>query len=436
MRSEYYHRFTGGVVGALLLALCATDARGMENNMLDAIRRVQPGPHPYLFFQAGDLPELRAKMTVSPTREMWERIRSYADRLIAEPFAPPEGAAYVRFTREAAGQIRGLALAYVLGGDERHADRAIQEVEWLLGREAWVENPPRRDRKPGYAPDRVTATSGYAVAQVYDMLYDRLTPEQRQRIRQAVLEKSIKPIVNRGGSDASTYWLKWYTGNWADAAYGEIGVAAMAFLGEEPGAADIVAFAAENVQRALEAACRDGGWGEGLLYYSVAWGTPTYFLHRLRKLTHGEVDLTDHPFLKNTHLFPLYFLMPGRATYARIGNCSTGPPHSAHLLAILAAEYQNAHAQWLANLGVGNLAPAQWIAGYTRYDRNLEAKPPLDLPKAKLFRGVNWAAFRSGWDNPDDVFFTFKGGHGNWDHIHGDFNSFTLNAYGAELLVD
>lgn len=423
------------VSAAFALAISVSFAHEGGDDPVDYYKSLKPGPHPYLFFDAQDIPRLREKMNVSPTKEMWEWTKRFCEKALSKPFQPLPKQTYYEQTRRRAHNIEGLAFAYVLTGDSRYADRAVQEVEAFLDCEWWIETH-RLYKGKLRTVDRVTARVAFVMAEAYDWLYDLFTPEQRERIRRITLEKAIAPLM-RGASDGSIGWMKWYRGNWCLGTHGQIGSTAVAFLAEEQDAARWLVFALENLKRGLAEGGRDGGWGEGCQYYVVAWCPPARFASALKRVTKGEVNLFEHPFLKNVYQFPLYFLMPNQKEFVRFGNCNVGPYHSTYFFVILASQYENPYAQWLAARGIPRIhGTFQAVFSFIFYDHDLQPKPPSDLPLAKHFRGVDWAVFRSGWDSADDIFFAFKGGTGDWDHIHGDFNSFTLYAYGSRLIVD
>ena len=419
----------------LVLWVAGAAAQDVEDDAADFYKNLKPGRHPYLFFAAEDIPRLCEKMKVSPTKELWQRTRERCDRFFSKPCKPYPADTYYEQVRSRAEYIEGAAFAYVMTGQKRYADRAIQEIEALLDCPHWVETHVVRKGKLRTL-DRVTARVAFVMAVAYDWLYDDLTPDQRERIRRDTAQKAIVPLL-RAASEKRIGWLSWYRGNWAMGTYGQIGTAALAFLGEEKDAPKWLALATEHVRRGLAEGGRDGGWGEGLQYYAAAWSPPCKFAYALKRVTEGGENLFDHEFLRNTYQFPLYFLMPDRKLFVRFGNCSIGPSASAYFLFFNATEHQNQYAQWMAGLGISEMwGTFRTIYAFIAYDHRLDPKPPTNLPPAKHFRGVDWAVFRSGWESPDDVFFAFKGGTGDWDHIHGDFNSFTLYAYGSRLLVD
>jgi len=95
-------------------------------------------------------------MNVSPTKELWERTRERCDRVLAKPCKPYPADGYWEQVRQRNDYIEGLAFAYVMTGEKKYADRAIEEIKALLDVPHWVETHRIRRGKLTTV-DRVTA---------------------------------------------------------------------------------------------------------------------------------------------------------------------------------------------------------------------------------------------------------------------------------------
>ncbi|MCG3121056.1 MAG: hypothetical protein ALAOOOJD_03996 [bacterium] len=86
-----------------------------------------------------------------------------------------------------------------------------------------------------------------------------------------------------------------------------------------------------------------------------------------------------------------------------------------------------------------------WLLGADSHQKFALLNSSAPVERSKLFRQSGYAVFRSGW-NQDDHYFIFDCGpqsdglyrdeNVSVAHGHADFLSFTLNAYGAPLLID
>jgi hypothetical protein len=354
--------------------------------------------HPRLFFNESDIPDLREKSKVPPCRAIWERILRRCEN---------------------SDDIISLSLAYLMTDDVSFADRAKASIRKIL------DDPKEWDDPQFLTVDHKLMP----VAIGYDWLYNYLTQEERTEIRQIAMKKGVEYTYN--AARQHPWWSNWSRCNWALVIYGAAGVASLAFLGEEEGTPDYVKFFSDKLQIWLAEGGEDGGWGEGLSYYSYAWFNGIRFIDALKNVSNGEVDFFKHPFMSKTFSYPLYFTMPDDSGFVNFSNLSGNISATRNIMRKLAAEFQNPYAQWHANK-TDSSSPFEFIW----YDPHLEPKAPTALPKSKLFKTIHWAVMRTGWTDADDILFAMKGGQNDWDHHHLDHNTFILNAYGERLIID
>jgi len=190
----------------------------------------------------------------------------------------------------------------------------------------------------------------------------------------------------------------------------------------------------------------DGGWAQGLSYWTAYVMYLTGFADALRTVT--DVDIYRRPFFRNTGYFPLYFLPP----YARLGafgDGGGGPSLSQKLLVRkFAAAFNDPVLLWHSNQIPVVAQPSgrewnQWVmedvhSVLDAASATLQPQPPVDLPSSRWLRNIGWAAAHSELGNAeDDVWVLFKSSRfGSISHSHADQNSFQLNAYGEPLLID
>ncbi len=101
-------------------------------------------------------------------------------------------------SRTALGRITFLAALYRMDGDKRYADRARAEMLAAAGFDDW---------NPSHFLDVAEMTAAMAIG--YDWLFDTLSPDDRATIRDAIIEKGLKPgmeacyskgaVVDEGG---------------------------------------------------------------------------------------------------------------------------------------------------------------------------------------------------------------------------------------------
>jgi hypothetical protein len=394
----------------------------VKANRLGASYRRKQGPdlrggmHPYLFFSKADLPALREKMNQPFVGDIWKRIKTNADGLTEGDRADWE-------IEGSQWRARSLAFAYALTGEKRYADRAWLELEAFLKSEKW-HMPP--------AEALVTGEAAGTMAMAYDWLYNALTEDQRRQIRDMMIEYTILPTMKAVAE--KEWYTHWSRGNWGGVIYGQIGLAALSILDDDPRAADWARTCRRIAWHYPQALGREGGWAEGGGYGEYLWPRVLMLADALRRTSRGQTDLFDNPNLPHLPDFYEQLLEPDEQRYVPFSNVGTGTGDGQILLR-LAAEYHDGRAQWFGKRMAERKETSNPFI-FLWADPTLEAVPPAGLPTAKVFRDIDWAFLRSGWDDPQATLFALKGGQKDWDHAHHDTNSFVLYAYGQPLLVD
>ncbi|UCH34575.1 MAG: heparinase II/III family protein [Armatimonadota bacterium] len=397
-----------------VLLLLAVPCASGEQNPLATLR---PG-HPRLLASDDDIRRLRAVIASDATAREWhDYLRTRADEMLGEP--PVEykliGPRLLHVSREALRRIATLALIYRLDGERAHADRAIREMMTICAFKDW---------HPFHFLD--TAEMTHAAAVGYDWLYDSLTPEQRATITQAIVDKGLKPALDR--YERSVGWTTG-THNWTQVCNGGIGIGALAIADEEPElAAAILNFIPPSLRKSLDEYSPDGAWGEGPGYWGYGSRYSAYLLAALDSALGADFGLSDHPGLALAGDFRVYSCGPTYRTFnfadasERVGGASQ--------MFWFARRYRKPLYSWFERQVPAS--PDPWALLW--YDA--EGDFPPDLPLDKLFRGVEVAFLRSAWADPNAVFIGFKGGQNPYNHGHLDLGTFVLDALGQRWATE
>jgi hypothetical protein len=207
-----------------------------------------------------------------------------------------------------------------------------------------------------------------------------------------------------------------------------MGVIALTVLENVPDAKKILNFAIDGVVDVLNHGGTDGGWNEGVSYWGYGIGQAMMFVEAMYRVSEGEVDLYELPFLQVTGDFGLYTRTPNGDSF-NFSDCNPGPPNP-WLLALLASHFQNPYWQWSAQKDIGNSIPDILF-----YNPDLQPIKPTNFDLGKHFRGIQVATMRSSWEN-DAIFIGLKTGQSFVNHSQLDLNSFVLYAFGKPLLMD
>lgn len=315
--------------------------------------------------------------------------------------------------------LESLSLAYALTGDEKAAAAAKRDLLAMTQWQAWTA-PGNLGTDFGTEAFNTTyITEG--VAKAYDLLYDYLTPEERGQVRQAMIDKALRPLYNYIAStriDHNKYIIR----------AAALGLGALALLGEEPGMDLYVRRAYEAMMWYFDERAKSGKT-EGMNYLSVSLEHLIVFANALKRVT-GDASAFAHPYIKDVlPRFAAYFAGPGGSGMVNFSDANISN-YLATTMASIGKEHHNALANWyLVTIGAG---------GANRLfntDLHEKAVPPADEPTSAVFPDVGWAALRSGWGFSDHLLAFISSGS-NMGHNHLDQNHFVLNVGGDWLLTD
>jgi hypothetical protein len=334
-------------------------------------------------------------------------------------------------SREIERRIEKLATVYLLTGEQRYADLC---AEWTLTLCEW---PYWTD--PDYGDFNACLDTGHlchAVAFAYDFLYDALTPEERETIRTALLEKGAAAVME----DATAGWAQEI--NWPNGfavVMGGMGIAGAATLGDDPRADEYVQYARQRIDEFLDTRDRDGGYVEGHTYGGYAMSHVMPFAGTLG--THGDRALVEHPYISKTLRFVTYCLDPITATSVNFCDSSYSSRAYRSTAAWLARE-GDPLAYWYLAHNEGLTHTFRYVPPMGLLWMPLEGagEAPEGWPQAAHYRDIGWTIARSGFSTaptpgaPSLLFAMRSGYYGS--HVQRDNNSFMLNVNGRWILRD
>ena len=274
---------------------------------------------------------------------------------------------------------------------------------------------------------------GYTVKKVgigYDFLYPLMTDEERAFVRQALMDKGIKPFyrdmveMNRMSSNLSNHIAVIVAG---------VGAAATAIYGDDPGNPALEPYLSGIMTKMKTFIDRtyfpEGSYGEPYTYQEMASRDLTETLFAFER--NFGVDYTTTTNLKDLWMYPIYAIhSSGR--YQDFGDVS--PTYS------MAAT----HCQWLTyrmkNPWTYAYVKPYWESGrggylgWLWYTEGIEPHYRTELPTSKLFADKGNMIMRSDWKD-DGSIVIFKCGP-NSNHYHLDEGTFVIMTNGDELLSD
>lgn len=381
--------------------------------------------HPRLMLKDVDLGLLKASSADDPTlQKCWQDAQRDADRCLQRPplVYRKIGPRLLSVSRDCLGRIYALALAYRWTGDEKYAAKAKENLLQVCAFGDW---------NPSHFLD--TAEMSHAVGIGYDWLYSYLDEATRATIRQALIEKGLKPgleVYAKGG-----WWAK-SEYNWNQVCNGGMIVGSLAIAETDPSYAErIVPAAVKSLPLALASYGPDGAWGEGPGYWSYATHYTAYALTALDTALESTFGLLDVEGLSKAGSFPIYTAGPTGLylNLADVGERSARRPMPCMFW--LARTFHNplyalSEHEQLAQ----RPAEAAHLVWYT-------ARPPARAIRNKpldcYFHGlVEVITMRSAWDDPNALFAGIKAGYNQVNHGHLDLGNFELDALGVRWARD
>jgi uncharacterized protein DUF4962/heparinase II/III-like protein len=343
-----------------------------------------------------------------------------------------------------------FALSYLLTDNAAHLEHAKRWTMHLLSWNPFAITSLRETDEAGMPLlERLSL--------VYDWLHGHWTEIERERF--------LRVMVVRGEEarerDAQVGFAARPFFNHRCRTLAFTGTAGVAFLGDIPQATEWLQYILDVMAVSYPSGSwggDDGGWAQGHAYWSGYMSRLAQFVAAASEL---GIDFAASPYYRNTGYFPVYNLPP-KMDGTGFGDGAFRPAGFAHKLVVgafgvaAADGYLRAYAdaidaplrapeEMLAEQG--DLNPAlrwdAWEMTEVRMllltpDPGLAAKDLRELPPARVFPYIGWAAMHSAMgDAKNDAWVQFKSSpFGSVSHSHADQNSFNLFAYGEGLLID
>jgi len=413
----------------------------------ELLRRV-PTEHPRLLFPKAKLPEIR-KTLATTRKSAFEELQGVADEALAlELMRKPDFDKYDRETQYAVRRVayreayrqftriyqRGMlpmALMYVLGGEREYGEAAkahlLNLLDWETDGIASLES----------SFDEIGLRIARTAAQGYDWLYDLLSDEEREAVKQMLIAHGNQMLGRLNERDFLNF-----SGYSHDGRLPGYLVEFSIALAEEPEARAWMDYAMRALMTVFPHwAGEDGGWAEGINYalsYSDRFITPLQSLYAAT-----GCDLWQKPFFRKFRYFLMYTVAPrGEILPFGDGEHRGIAERADELVSILqfhALRYGDPTIRWWIGLVERDGREPERLGVMHRIllPDTVVPKPPGDFPPDRAFFGIGWAALHSNPADPDaDLMVMFKSSpFGPVSHSHADQNSFAIMKGGKALAI-
>ena len=405
--------------------------------------------HPRLLFPKSKLAEIRSSLDGSRLKA-YQDLRKVADQALnLDLMLKPDfdkydieqeyparrtayRAAYHEFTRVYNRGMVPMALMYVLSGEEQYGIAAkkhlLNVLDWELddrGVASLVESF-----------DEIGLRIARTAAQGYDWLYEILTEDEREAVKQMLLARGDQMLARMERRD---FLHK--------SAYSHDGrlpgylVEFSIVLAEEERAEVWMNYA----MRALLTVFphwggKDGGWAEGINYvlsYNERFITPLQSLYEAT-----GYDLWRKSYFRKMRHFLMYCVSPlGEIT--PFGDAEHNPVsgRAGDIYSILqfhALHYSDPVTRWWIEQLDDDKENTARLGAMHRiiHADNLKSEKPDFVQQDKAFNGIGWASLHSDILNPEnDLMLLFKSSpYGSVSHSHADQNGFAIMKGGKALV--
>ncbi|NMA47871.1 MAG: DUF4962 domain-containing protein [Lentisphaerae bacterium] len=401
-----------------------------------------PTTHPRLFIRPEQLGELRQRAQTD-LKPIFDNLCRQCDAMLAKPPPTEEPSKYplgmVRnsdewrgiwwgnrvYTIKALDGAATLAFTRLIGGKDEYGQLAKRI---LMDCAKW---DPKGATGYRYN-DEAGMPYNSRFARTYSYVYDLLSEEERAECRDLMRirgEEMYRHLFPRH------LWAPY--ASHSNRAWHFLGEVALAFLGEIPEAEEWLWFAM-NVYACVYPVWSDadGGWHEGVLYWHSYIDRFTWWADIMKSAM--GINAFAKPYFASIGYYPMYLQPPGTKD-GGFGDLveNKKPNMNATLVSILAAQAQNPYWQWYVD-AIGGAKVQNTYIGFVRGAMPaVAAKPPVDLPSSRCFRGTGQAMLNSNlFGGEDNVQLVFKSSpFGTQSHGYESNNAFLFNAYGERLLI-
>jgi hypothetical protein len=390
-------------------------------------RRLQQmgAAHPRVFLKQGAEKALNESLTADPARaRLRTALLARADKMLAEK--PVErvliGRRLLDKSRTCLSRVLHLGLAWRLTGERKYAERARQEMLAAAAFSDW---------NPSHFLDVAEMTAALGIG--YDWLYAFLDEASRATIREAIIEKGLKPSLTVNGWTRAIH-------NWNQVCNAGMAIGALAVAESEPQlAAQMIARAINTVPAAMHEYGPDGAYPEGASYWSYGTTFNVMLIAALESTLGSDFGLTQTPGFPATADYMLHVYGPTGLPF-NYSDAGSGRAGLIPAMFWFAAVRQAPHLLWSewAKLEAGG-NPFEG----DRLDPLLLLWLPPGAGRPAAPQALSWtghgptpvAFHRSSWDS-SATYIAIKGGSPSTNHAHMDIGSFVMDAAGTRWADD
>ncbi len=321
-------------------------------------------------------------------------------------------------------------LALIYPEEQKYID-ALQDVIFAICDEyTWClpAHHPNLDVNNNVFIDLFAAETGFALAEIYTMLGDRLDPVIRERIKAEINFRIVNSFINK----KDHWWEVRCTNNWAAVCGGSVACTVMLMRPElfeslKPRFDAII-------ERYLSGIYDDGYCLEGTGYWHYGFGYFLFYADMVKEFTSGEVDYFVRPKVHAIATFLQKMFLTGNASvsFADGGTSLKYNIAATHYVKKLYPDDVKVYDPKYAYYNDSCCRMAQLIRSATWLDEETFKNPADDTVASEYYApNAMWLTKRTA-----SYGFAAKAGNNNEHHNHNDVGTFIFAKNGKQLITD
>ncbi len=415
---------------------------GAEKLLADIVAKTPN--HPRLLATAEDFARIRNLMSYDENIQSWvSRLMKTADKYVT---AAPDEAEHT-YAADAGGRLANswniqskatsMGMAYQLTGDKKYIDAIWYTLEDLCDKSKWEH------WHPGHFLNAADVIWGVAIA--YDWMYDGWSDSQRAIIEEALFDCGVEDSITayHGASDylsppmgqfhRSGWWSQ--GNNWNAVCNSGVMAAGIAMATHEKYgkyAIQCVDYALNAMEIGLRCYAPDGGYEEGVGYWSYGTNHAIMLMEALNKATGTNYGLSDAPGFSVTYVTPLY--MESKQGSFNYSDTTVSRTDTASLF-WFGKEYCNAQVNGIRFNEISTAEKASSYKDILWYNpENIDKNASLVLDYK--FFGTDTFTMRSSWTDANQLFGGIHGGSNTTNHCNIDSGVFILDSLNTRWFID
>lgn len=291
------------------------------------------------------------------------------------------------------------------------------------------------DWNPSHFLDVAEMTLGVSIA--YDWIYDKLSKKERKTIRNAIIEKGLKPsLIPEYEKSFNTM-----TNNWNPVCHAGMVFGALAVWEDDRNEAEhVIQRAIQNVPIAMKEYAPDGAYPEGVMYWEYGTDFTVLLIEALQKALGTDYALSQSPGFLNSAQYHLHMFTPTLKPFNYSDNDQTAAAMPVKFwffkhtgdTSLLYNDIKIMK-RGILQLKSNRLAPTILLWGSSVSTK----QAPVPTKLMWIGAGSNpVAAMRTSWTDKDAMYLGVKLGRPSISHGHMDAGSFIIESQGITWAAD